>query len=494
MKIYNLIIGCAASLMLSACNDWLDLTPENNVTEDELYKTGEGYRIALNGVYQQMASADMYGCEMSWGLIDVMGQMYMSGRTGIPSAHAYYKVVGGYNYDDVKVKPIIEKIWSKAYNSIANCNNLLGRIVKEDPSKFAGNVQEQQLIQGEALALRAFLHFDMLRLFAPAPGKDEGKGYIPYFEVYPSNIEPYLPVEEILTRTRRDLEVAKELVAPFDTIAEHKIWMSTYYRFEAAGTQATDHSTDDLFYAYRGYRMNYYAICALLARVYNYSGMDEEAAGMAQHVMDAAYEDGLCFNFTSGTRITQGNCKLYDDLIFALSNPKMYEIYEAGSMSKEKHILFLNGFSGMFDDNADFRKKYLVNPSGSNGECSKYLKLNTGSLTAYAKDMIPMLRLSEMYYIQAEYQMKQGNAAEAERLLDVVRMGRNCTAGKLHIKDRNPQDVKDAFDSELLKEARREFMAEGQLFFYHKKLGIRPAKMTGDEKFYFPLPDNEMIN
>lgn len=494
MKIYKFMIGCAVSVALSACNSWLDITPQDSLTEEELYETGEGYRVALNGVYQQMASSEMYGCQMSWGLVDAMGQMYLSGRTGIPSSHAYYKVVKGYSYKDQKAQTLIENLWSKTYNSIANCNNLLERIKNEDPSKFAGNEMERQLIQGEALALRAYLHFDMLRLFAPAPVKDDGRAYIPYFETYPSRFEAYQSVQEVLGKARRDLEEAKNLVAPFDTLPDHQIWMETYYRYEAAKWSSTDHTTDDLFYAYRGYRMNYYAICAVLARVYNYSGMHKEANDLAQTVIDATYDGSNYFVFTSGEGIEDGNCKLYDDLIFALSNPKMYDIYESGSMSAEKHILFLNGFSSMFDDEADYRKKYLVTKTGANGECNKYLKTNTGNLTSYARDMIPMIRLSEMYYIQAECAMEKGDAAMAESKLDEVRKGRNCTIGKLHIKDKNAEDAKKAFNTELLKEGRREFMAEGQLFFYYKKLGIRPTSMTADEQFYFPKPDNEVIN
>lgn len=495
MKIYNLIIGCAVSVMLGACNDWLDVTPKDSVTEEELYETGEGYRVALNGVYQQMASSDMYACEMTWGLVDVLGQLYMSGRTGLPSSHVYYKVAKTYNYKEQKVQSMIESIWSKAYNSIANCNNLLERIKYEDPSKFAGFESEQRMIQGEALALRAFLHFDMLRLFAPAPVKDDGKAYIPYFETYPSRFESRLPVKEVLGKIRRDLEEAKNLVAPFDTLAEHQPWMQTYYRFESGQHSTAPHSADDIFYAYRGFRMNYYAVCAVLARVYNYSGMYKEASDIAQTVIDASYENSHFFNFTSGENITSGNNKLYDDLIFALSNSKMYDIYETGSTTKGKHILYLNGFYTMFDDNGDYRKKYLVALTGANGECNKYMKgAATGTLAAYGEDMIPMIRLSEMYYIQAEYQMEQGNAAMAESKLDAVRGGRNCTVGNLHIKDESSSAVKDAFNTELLKEAKREFMAEGQLFFYYKKLGVRPASMKTDEQFYFPLPDNEQIN
>lgn len=494
MKIYNLIIGCALLVILSACNDWLDITPKDNVTEEELYKTGQGYRNALNGVYQRMSTTGMYGCEMSWGLVDVMGRLYLSGRYGIPSTHAYYGVAKNYSYTDAKIQPVIQNAWSTTYNSIANCNNLLERIRHEDPAKFAGYEQERDLIQGEALALRGLLHFDMLRLFAPARIKDDGKTYVPYYETYPSKFEPRLSVEDVLSRVRRDLEKAKELVAPFDTVADHQPWMTKACRFEGGKDSPTDWVPSDMFYTYRGYRMNYYAICAMLARVCNYSGMHPEANRLAQEVIDASYKRALFFNFTSGESITDGNRKLYDDMIFSLSNPKMYDIYEGVYIYNKKNMLLLDGYPAMFDDEADFRKKYLITLSGSYGTCNKFSRTNSGSLAQYAEDMIPMIRLSEMYYIQAEYQMAQGDVEMAESKLDEVRKGRNCTTGNLHIKDKGPQEAASAFRTELLKEARREFMAEGQLFFYYKKLGVKPTAMKTDDQFYFPLPDNEQIN
>ncbi len=489
-KIYKLIFIGVAMFALSGCNQWLDIDPEDSTTEDELFETGQGYRNALNGVYTQMATQEMYGREMEWGLVDVAAQYYLTGRSNMSSSGAYSQLATKYNYQEKKVKNKIEKIWSLAYNSIANCNNLLSRIEGETPSKFTGKKLEQDMIHGEALALRALLHFDMLRLFAPAPVKDDGRAYIPYFEKYPSLFEAKQPVTEILSRIRRDLETAKTLVAPFDTLESHKMWNSVKYRFEANGGEHTEWLTDDLFYAYRGYRLNYYAICGLLARVYNYSGMHQEAYEETLKVIGSGYQDVSYFTFTSSININDGNRKLYDDLLFALSNEKLFDIYDAvnGYELNDGISFNLSGYDNMFDDNSDYRQKYLTEKTGGKAYCNKYLRPNGGKLLTYAQDMIPMIRLSELYYIQAEYFFRYGTLDQVKQALDAVRMGRGCTIGKLNITD------EDSFNKELLKEAKREFMGEGQLFYYYKKLGIRPsANMTSDDKFIFPLPDNETV-
>ena len=55
-------------------------------------------------------------------------------------------------------------IWEKSYNLIANINKLL-----ENCEKYRDVLSDEyyQLIKGEALALRAYLHFDIFRLFGP---------------------------------------------------------------------------------------------------------------------------------------------------------------------------------------------------------------------------------------------------------------------------------------------------------------------------------------
>ncbi len=136
MKIYNWIITVVLLLSVCGCNDWLDVSPEDTVDEKELFATGEGYRNALNGVYRQMSLPSLYGQEMSWGLVDVMGQVYSA--TGLTVYNPYGIVVREYDYDNSVVEPLIQAIWSDSYNAIANCNNIVGRITGEVPSKFRG--------------------------------------------------------------------------------------------------------------------------------------------------------------------------------------------------------------------------------------------------------------------------------------------------------------------------------------------------------------------
>lgn len=47
-RIYNtLFIVGFISLFMSSCNDWLDVRPSDEIKEEYLFETGNGYRTAL---------------------------------------------------------------------------------------------------------------------------------------------------------------------------------------------------------------------------------------------------------------------------------------------------------------------------------------------------------------------------------------------------------------------------------------------------------------
>lgn len=315
-KLYTILL-LATSLFTTSCSDWLDVAPSNQVNGDKLFEVGDGYRNALNGIYLNLGTSSMYGRTMSWGFMDAIAQYYQTDNNFIPKNSAYYKSAK-FQFDDSDVKTFISNIWSIGYNNIANCNNLILNVSEASSSIFKEGEFEKNMIWGEALALRAFIHFDLLRLFAPAISKDDGKSYIPYVEVYPTIVPPYESSKEILSKIIRDLKAAKEMLAKCDITDEHKIWMSTGYRMLASSILSSDIASSDVFFAYRGYRMNYYAIVAALARVYYWEGEYELAYKEAKEVVEATYPYGSkpesCFNFVEYSSLGT-NLKDYNSII-----------------------------------------------------------------------------------------------------------------------------------------------------------------------------------
>ena len=213
-KYIYLMMTILAIALFSSCDEWLDLEPSDKVDDSKLYGTYEGFRNSLNGIYTSISEGELYGREMTWGLLSVLGQDYLSGSSGTSSTYQYAQQ---YNYTRSTIKTIISKMWSKSYNAIANCNKLIQEIDDKDPGFFPEGDMEKNLILGEALALRGFLHFDMVRLFAPAPESGDNGEYVPYYATFPSYSEPRLRTSEILEKIIIDLERAKDLVIQWDT-------------------------------------------------------------------------------------------------------------------------------------------------------------------------------------------------------------------------------------------------------------------------------------
>lgn len=481
-------------LTLSSCTKWLDVNPKDIIAEDEMFKLGEGYRHVLNGLYRSMSTSDMYGKEMSWGMVDVMARHYKIDGA-ITIGHVYYDIgyLGKYTGDNVK--GLISGMWTTSYNVIANANNLIKKVDETDSKKFMGAELEKNMILGEAIAVRGFVHFDMLRLFGKAPIKGMNELSIPYFTDFESIYEPKKTTKEVLDLVIKDLKKARDLVAPFDTLTvdgiDRTFWMQQESRFNGMWGQSLN-TPKDLFYSFRGYRLNYIAITAALARVYNYAGMHDEAFEEASKVITFQAGDKLAFIFTPTNNVEKDR-KLSSGVIFSLAEEKLYEIYNKYIDFDINMIeLVIDGsYTGNYDDENDYRKTKLLteNIRKKNYLPNKHMQpaMTTEYLIA-TSDMLPMIRLSEMYYIRAEYYASKSNFEKATEELDMVRGGRNCKKGLLAIIDAK------GFNDELIKDVRREFVSEGQTFYYYKKLNILPRTTYGESVFVLPLPENEEIN
>lgn len=484
-KIYTILL-LATTLFTTSCSDWLDVAPSNQVNGDKLFEVGDGYRNALNGVYLNLGTSSMYGQALTWGFMDVIAQCYESGQSFLATTSTYYKAAN-YQFEDTSVKSIISGIWSTGYNNIANCNNLINNVSKANPSVFAQDELEKNMIWGEALALRALIHFDMLRMFAPSMSKDDGKSYIPYVDAYPTIVPPYANNKEILKKVVNDLKAAKDLLAKCDTIEAHKEWMSTGNRMLANNSQSTGElASKDIFFAYRGYRMNYYAITAMLARVYCWAGEFGDAYKEAKEVVDAAYLlDGSKYYYFDFSNALTVNRKDYNSLIMTFFKSTCYEDY-LPYMTKSNDVNLVVNVKNLFGSEVelDNRCRDLYGTwDGGDIKCPLKYDISTG---VQGTDMIPGIRLSEMYYIMGEYFALNNEFSKAGEMLDIVRYGRGISTTNLA----SSIGSQEIFYTELMQEMRREFVGEGQMFFQYKRLDQKPNNKI---IFVFDKPDNEDI-
>ena len=150
MKILNLFI-LVLFFSLVSCNEWLNVSPEDQIGEKDLFSNGEGFRNALNGIYKSMAEYELYGRQLSWGLPEAMAQTY--DYTWATSRSNDLQFTSNYDWTNSHLEPIIDKTWSKAYNVVANCNNLIQNIEKADPELFSEKNPEKRSIWGRSLSI-----------------------------------------------------------------------------------------------------------------------------------------------------------------------------------------------------------------------------------------------------------------------------------------------------------------------------------------------------
>lgn len=143
----------AGALLFGGCSNWLDVDPKSQVKQEALFESEAGFQDALTGIYTIMARTDMYGGHETMGFLEMVAQTYTE-------VIYTYEDVLKYNYEETNSEACIDGFWKGNYNAIANCNQILAH-VDEQKGVFSSGVYEA--VKAETMALRAFLHFDLLR-------------------------------------------------------------------------------------------------------------------------------------------------------------------------------------------------------------------------------------------------------------------------------------------------------------------------------------------
>ena len=55
--------------LLTSCSDFLDVQSKGQLTDDEMFTDLTGYEDAMFGIYGKLASSNLYGSNLSWGMV-----------------------------------------------------------------------------------------------------------------------------------------------------------------------------------------------------------------------------------------------------------------------------------------------------------------------------------------------------------------------------------------------------------------------------------------
>ena len=438
MKIIKLYLLLALVSPLGGCKGWLTIDSSDRIMENTLFETEEGFFTALNGVYAELPQSDLYGKSLAAVTFDVQAQYF---DTTQPSTHTF-NTLGAYSAEARKTA--VAGIWDKAYFVIANVNKILEHCESER----------------DVLSDRAYhiIRFEMLRIFGPIFAEAPVRVSIPYRTSSELTVTPLLPANEVAEKIDRDFT---------DGLAELAEWDPVRTEGRLNGS-----ATGSVRYRSRHLRLNYFALKALRARLAIYVGDRKLAGQLAGEVIDEA---GAFFPFASREDVTGQTAvgvatQNSEDRIFssealfsAVNSKRTSDIHDKFFSNKleQVNLLTMNDLAvhNLYDSESDLRTyqwQTLKNTEGVDQRFFvKYGQVQDMEL-GYAS-MVPVIRMSEIYLIAAECEDSKKTAYE---WLNALRSARKATS----------LPATGTLDNDLTGEYIREFVGEGQLFWYYKRL------------------------
>lgn len=474
--VYGFAVLC---LLLTnvACSDWLDVKPKTAVEDDDLFSREQGFKENLTGIYMLLSDTTMYGRELSYGITDILAQRYEPG--GGSDKELQFTEPEWYTFPSKKTEYYCNSLWGKMYNAIANINNFLMWIEKNRSVLTTPGYYE--IMKGEAFGIRAFLYLDLLRLYGPIYNQNPDDKALPWRTEFSREEKAFSTANQILDYIEQDLERADSLLQNDPMNIE----------FPKSSSDQTLNLDD--FLRYRLKRMNRYAVKAVAARMYMWKGDKINAAKMAREVIEAKNEEGTKYFELVTDNSTD---RLFStEIIFGVSlykfEDQVKKDFQISPFETNFYLQDKNRLSEIFDievDGAnDMRYRDGQGFSFSGKSCYS-IKYEQGKAYSFVVDnLIPLIRLPEMYYILAEC---TDDLATSANILSQVRAARG-------IDDVNPFSNEKEKEYNIMKEYRKEFYAEGQLWYYYKRHAYKTflhCPMTIDlteANYRFSIPDNE---
>ncbi len=473
MKKIIYILMSVALLTTTSCEGFLNITPDGQAKRDELLSTQQGIEDAMYGVYSQMRSQSLYGQELYFSTLEILSQtMWCNGSTGVTA-------MSEYDWDHSSVKAIFDGVWTAMYKNISNVNSILNAPLIENATVYPYTVY-----RGEALGMRAFMHFDLVRLFAEQYTVNPAAEGIPYATEFSLKTPDFESLEKNYEHILADLHEAELLLADED-----------------------EYEGESNFMLDRQIHFNLRAVQATLARVYLTMGDKENAAHYALAVIN------------DGKYTLKEKTEVINDLAGVLSvKETIFGIYYSGFYANVNAKLQQMTSYYSLDLRSDFMSLYEKDASGSDYRVMAYFsESGTGSGTKYRlckfTDIyelnnnasnrpaelilgINMIRIPEMYYIAAEALLESDNALALE-LYNTVRIhrGLEALAGK-------------ELTIELINDERyKEMIGEGQTYFNMKRQNLSIESYRSNESsaervfhnpsdgiYQIPIPDAEKEN
>ena len=376
MKKIFLAFGLFAGMTLTSCD--LDTLPSTSLGEDIAITTESDLQNAVNGIGYLLSEDRMtYGAEFGIYADLLTNEFKIVDDYGQSSGIAMYTITKNDELPDVA--------YYYYYKAIANCNKALALSANMDAT------DEMKNLQGQLYAWRGLLHFDLARLFAhiPTAAADvnaANSGIVLSTEVY----EPDYKGSRATLKETYEL-IISDLTKAMDLMGE-----------------GSDNGT--------GFH-NYFSALALRARANLYAGNYAAALDDAKKVIeDGGYE---LYNQSTYEKawVQEGSSEsIFELLITANYNPQRNSLgyycdasgYPECALADDGEIL-----TYLLDHPEDIRSKVIKEQEVDGVAGTHFFPAKYPGRDGIYVNNPKIIRLSEVYLIAAEAELKANNNGTA---------------------------------------------------------------------------------
>jgi starch-binding outer membrane protein, SusD/RagB family len=446
------------AVLLSSCKKFLQEEPYNQIALQDIFKDFEGARTTLVGCYDQLRESNYYLRDMSV-FADMAGGNIKHARAGNQFQLETYR----FQNAPLNTLNNMTGFYVTAYNLLYRCNSIIenvNRVQDADSSK-------KNRMLADAHAIKAMVHFDLVRVFAQAPNFSSNANHtgIILRRVNTPVIEP-----------QGTPATVKEV---YDEVIADAVKAMQFYR-----------NSVDIYDGDTKFWLSENAVKAFLSRVHLYNKQWQQTVTYSTELINSNLYP-LISNAAYNTA-WRGKTKLSES-VFELAygnrvGGALGEYYNPASTLAQ--LAATDDLLNMFDAN-DVRSKNSMYISGVIESKTWFFTKKYLGIRDTANN-IRVFRLSEIILNRAEAYAELNDLPNALLDLNRIRKRGNPLAVDFVSTD------KDAIINEILNERRRELCFEGHLFFDLSRRGrnIVRTDCTGlnctitypDAKYAVPVP------
>lgn len=457
---YILLVVLGFGLLTSCSEEDLDPTLSQSKDIDISIKTTEDLSALINGAMERMSSLGYYGRDAI-----IMGEVFSDNTTSNANSNRF---VVEARMDLLPTTATASTLWTQIYGVVASANIIIAA------EGIEGDEAEIAHLKGQAYAIRALAHFDLVKFYGQQHVNNGGLSAagVPYVKVFRDNDQLFPSrntVEEVRNFAYEDLGMAQDLMS-----------------------EGLNNASKEFITTHAAY--------AIEARIANYFGDHSRALTASKTVIDSGKFSVVEKDaFLNSFAVDSAPNSIFEIAFTSTDNPGingLANIYQTGSYGD---VIALPNLAAIYDEgdvrgSSDYDPTAGIAPTTVIGLHPNGTFRNVGKYpsTAPYEDNVPVIRYEEMILIYAEALLETGGDAS----LALIELN------KIPAK-RGAVEYAAATKANVMLERRKEFAFEGMRFHDLARTGsavpnpdpilqLHSGVPYGDFRFAMPIPATEV--